>query len=202
MSFLLRKVVAAVDLNACKEWAWRTASSVVNRFSRGVVEQTFFEVLSVCAGNPVATAVQITFPYIGRVKEVAVDVLNGDGDLVQECFQEHFKKSQKKFMRSVTVVLNSSPNDLAVLYIGNKMKKDTLKSICALLSRLTKANIGQTLFVATAPVVAPSVLPIAFSAATAFRLAAAAALPNENQEVELDDFKEFAEWVHVENEDI
>lgn len=194
MSVFLRKAAAAIDFDALKEWAWGVASSVGKRLSRDVAEKTFYEVLSAAAGKPVATAVQITFPYIDKVKEVAQDVLNGDYDFVQERLQ----KSQKKLMKSVTVVLNSSPNDLAILYIGNKIKKIPLKSICALLSSLTQASVGQTLFVATAPVIAPSVLPVAFTAATAFRLAAAAALPNGDQEFELDDFKELAEWVHVE----
>lgn len=194
MSVFLRKAAAAVDLNAWKEWAWGVVSAVGNRLSRDVAEKTFYEVLSVAAGKPAAMAVQITFPYIGKVKEVAEDVLNGDLDLVQERFQ----KSQKKFMKSVTVVLNSSPNDLAVLYIGNKMKKSSLKSICAVLGRLTQASVGQTLFVATAPVLAPAGLPIAFTGMTAFRLAAAVALPEEDQGVELDDFKELDAWEKVE----
>lgn len=204
MNSILAKIVSAFDSNAVKERAWALASSVGSRLSKNVADKTCYEILSAFAGKNTATAVRITFPYFAKVNEIAQDVLNGDLDFVQERFQ----KSQKKLMKSVTVILNSSPKDLAIIYIGNKMKKGSLKSICAALDRLMEANVGQALFVAAAPVVAPSVLPIALTGAAACQLAAAALAPNafgasdETQGVELDDFKELDDWIKVEEPDV
>ena len=162
-----------------------------------------FTLIGSYMGGPTAVAVQIVFPFVsGKAQEVALQVLQGSrAPSMVDCVQDLCTK-QEKFFKSFVVLINSSPQELVILHAGHFLKKGSLKCICDFLSQIAGTTVGDTLYIAAAPTVLPSVSPLTSSRGqTLVHLGMAAAQRGISwysadekpkvEEIELEDFDDF-----------
>ncbi len=209
MSYFIRKAAALYDSSwkdTCIESGTLVAQSVANQ----IAKKSFYQILNSYVGKKTSTVLRISYPYLAKVNEYATPLLKGDMNAMIADFQ----KSQKKLMKSVVVMIHSSPAKLIELHTEHYVKKGTLDTICQLLEEITQSSFGKMVYVAAIPIVAPSVSPLtSLSYWEAMKLGTAALAPppatDEDQGVELDDFRdtfeiveapEMADWVILDDQ--